>query len=216
MKCCSQCAGIERQFDQETASEELADYHREGLTGTSRALVEDLIAAGVEGATLLDIGGGVGAVQHALLAAGAASAVHVDASSAYLKAAQTEADRRGLAGRIRFWHGDFVDLAPEVAPADVVTLDRVICCYHDMPGLVRASAARAQRLYGLVYPRDAWWTRLSSRLVNAGYWLRRTPFRFFVHRTSAVDDLVRAHGFQLLSHRHTWIWQVVVYVREPA
>ena len=214
MKCCSQCAGIERQFDQETASEELDDYRRQGLAGTSRTLVEALVAAGVTGATLLDIGGGVGAVQHALLDAGAASAVHVDASSAYLQAAETEAEHRGLSDRIRFRHGDFVSLAAEVAPADVVTLDRVICCYHDMPALVEASAARAQRLYGLVYPRDAWWIRVGSRFANVFLWLQRTPFRIFVHPTNAVDAIVRRQGFHLQVHRRTWFWQVVVYERQ--
>ena len=214
MKCCSQCTGIERQFDQETAREELDDYRREGLTGTSRTHVEALVAAGVSGATLLDIGGGVGAVQHALLDAGAASAVHVDASSAYLRAAETEAEHRGLSDRIRFRHGDFVVLAPELVPADVVTLDRVICCYHDMPALVEASAARAQHLYGLVYPRDAWWIRVGSRFANVVLWLQRTPFRIFVHPTSAVDAIVRRQGFRLHVHRRTWFWQVVVYAKD--
>lgn len=213
MKCCNQCAGIERQFGQETASEELDDYHREGLTGTSRTLVEALVAAGVTGATLLDIGGGVGAVQHALLDSGAASAVHVDASSAYLQAAETEAGHRGLSDRIQFRHGDFVTLAAEVAPVDVVTLDRVICCYPDMPALVQASAARAQHLYGLVYPRDAWWIRAGSRFANFFLWVQRTPFRMFVHPTSAVDAIVRRQGFQLHFHHRTWLWQVVVYER---
>ena len=114
------------------------------------------------GATLLDIGGGVGVAQLDLLSAGLRSATDVDASSAYLDVAREEAQRRGYSERVSYRHGDLVALAPEIEPADIVTLDRVICCYHDMPALVRASAAKARRLYGLVYPHDAWWTRCYS------------------------------------------------------
>ena len=45
-------------------------------------------------------------------------------------------------------------MSDEIEAADVVTLDRVICCYPDMEALVGRSAERALRLYGLVHPRD--------------------------------------------------------------
>ena len=35
---------------------------------------------------------------------------------------------------------------------DILTLDRVICCYPDMQKLVGLSAKRARKLYGLIYP----------------------------------------------------------------
>ncbi len=38
--------------------------------------------------------------------------------------------------------------------ADIVTLDRVGCCYLAVDELVTASAAHARRLYGLVLPRE--------------------------------------------------------------
>ena len=212
MNCC-QCEGIEREFDAAEAAAMLKEYQEQGLRGTTRMLVDALKAEGVEGAELLDIGGGIGGIQHALLAAGATRAVHIDASSAYLQSARAEADRLGLGERIRFQHGDFVTLAPEVAPADVVTLDRVICCYHDMPGLVGRSVERTRRLYGLVYPRDGWWIRLGMRAGNLGLRFSRSPFRIFNHPTAAVDGLVRSHGFQRRVHRQTWLWQVVVYAR---
>ncbi|MGZ8690915.1 MAG: class I SAM-dependent methyltransferase, partial [Aeromicrobium sp.] len=46
--------------------------------------------------TVLDIGGGVGAVHHELLHSGAATAVDVDASRAYIAVAREEAERQGL------------------------------------------------------------------------------------------------------------------------
>ncbi|MGE5101239.1 MAG: methyltransferase domain-containing protein, partial [Deltaproteobacteria bacterium] len=78
-------------------------------------------AVGVDGASLLDIGGGVGAIHHTLLDAGATNARHVDVSPDYINAAREEAGRRGHADRVLFLRGDFVQLAPEVADADVVT-----------------------------------------------------------------------------------------------
>ena len=106
----------------------------------TRTLIEALKAEGVEGATLLDIGGGIGVIQHELLAAGAASAISVDASSAYLDAAREESDRRGLRGRVTYRHGDFVELAESVPPADIVTLERVLNVYPDWVRLAGVSA----------------------------------------------------------------------------
>lgn len=137
----------------------------------------------------------------------------VDASCAYLQAAQAEAGRQGHPDRITYRFGDFVDLAPEVPPADVVTLDRVICCYDDMEALVSASAAKAGRLYGVVYPRDSWWTRLGVSLVNLGCKVRRSPFRVFVHDPATVEEAIQRSGLRRRFYRTTALWQVIVYGR---
>jgi predicted TPR repeat methyltransferase len=210
MNCC-QCQGIEDLFNEKMVSQELKQYQTKGPSKTTCMMVEALKDAGVQARTLLDIGGGVGAVQHELIAAGVNQATDVDASQAYLRAAREEANRRGIADRIHFAHGNFVDLASQISPADIVTLDRVICCYPDMEQLVGLSAARANRLYGLVYPRDTWLARVGVRVLNFTFWLQRKPFRTFVHSSQAVDAIVRGQGLKPQFHRHTWLWQVVVY-----
>jgi magnesium-protoporphyrin O-methyltransferase len=210
MNCC-QCQGIESCFDRQLVVKELARYRRKGAAKTTRMLLDGLRAEGVEGATLLDIGGGLGAIAHELLAAGATRASYVDASSAYLEAAREETERRGYAGQVSYYHGDFVALAAQLPPADVVTLDRVVCCYHDMQALVHESAARARRLYGLVYPRDTWWVKLGLALLNLGLRLGRSPFRVFVHPSQAVEAILHACGLQRRFYRQTAIWQVAVY-----
>lgn len=68
----------------------------------------------------------------------------------------------------------------------IAILDRVICCYHDMPGLVELSAARPNKLYGLVYPRDTWWVKLGLAMENFFYWLRREHFRVLIHSIEAL------------------------------
>lgn len=213
MSCC-QCQGIETLFGERTARRDLRRYRRKGPLRTTRILLDALIAEGVENATLLDIGGGVGAVSNTLLDAGAREATVVDASPAYLQAAEAEAGRQGHRDRITYRHGDFVEVAPEIPPADVVTLDRVICCYDEMEALVSTSAARARRLYGVVYPRDTWWDRLGVALVNLGCRVRRSPFRVFVHPPEEVERVIRREGLRRRFHRNTPIWQVVVYGRE--
>ena len=216
---CDQCRGIEAFFDQKVAARELRHYRKRGPRSSTRLLIEALIAQGVDGVTLLDIGGGVGAIQHGLLKAGVAGAVSVDASSAYLGAAKEEAERLGLASRVSYHHGDFVALAPSLPMADVVTLDRVVCCYHDMASLVSLSSALARRWYGLVYPRDGWWPktlwRLATPLLDLWMRLQRNPYRAYLHPTREVDAIVQANGFQPAFYRTSGIWQVVVYERSP-
>ena len=118
---CDQCRGIEDFFDQKVAVREVRDYRKRGPRASTRLLLDALGAQGVEGVTLLDIGGGVGILQHELLKAGAAGATSVDASSAYLGVAKQEAERLGLAERVTYHHGDFVTLVPSLTEADVVS-----------------------------------------------------------------------------------------------
>ena len=167
MSCC-QCQGIERLFDQRTAARELKNYQQQGPEKSTRLLL-DTLRQGLSAAqpfSLLDIGGGVGVIQHELMGTGLAQGTSIDASSAYLSLAKQEAERRGYAERMHYQHGNFVDIAPCLEPADIVTLDRVICCYDDMPSLVKLSAEKAQRFYGLVFPRDTWWMKIGRILVE--------------------------------------------------
>ena len=210
---CPHCQGAEKFFDASTARGDLDSYRKNGPAKTTRLLLDAIRGAGKPSHTLLDIGGGVGAIQHELLADAVQSAVHVDASTAYLGASQEEAGKRGHRERVTYVHGNFVELAPEITPADIVTLDRVLCCYPDMPGLVAASTSRAQQLYGVIYPRDTWWMRLGGRMINGWFWLRRNPFRFFVHPTDEVDSAIRASGFAPRFHKNSGAWQVVLYGR---
>ena len=216
MGCCEregQCRGIENRFDNDAGARKLQSYLRSGPDRTTRILVDALRAEGVGDATLLDIGGGIGAIQLELLASGLRSATDVDAASGYITVARKEAERRGYSGRVTYRHGDCVELADEIEPADIVTLDRVICCYNDMPALVGASAIKARRLYGVVYPRDDWWVRLSMAAENFGEWIQRSSFRAFVHPTRAVDGMIRDAGFERRFFHRGAVWQVVVYAR---
>jgi magnesium-protoporphyrin O-methyltransferase len=212
MNCC-QCQGIEELFSEAYVTKELTRYRLRGPDKTTRMLIDALKSTDVQGLTLLDIGGGLGAIQHELLRAGVEHATDVEASSAYLAGARAEAARRGFAERVEYQHGNFVDLASQIAPVDIVTLDRVICCYDDMQRLVGLSAARARRLYGLVYPRDTWWIKLGLGIQNFFFRLTKNRYRSYVHPTKAVEAIVNGNGLTRRYHRQTFVWQVVVYGR---
>lgn len=210
---CTQCRGIVQEFNSSVARRELRRYRRRGPRGTTRTLVDLLRGEGVRGRTFLDVGGGVGVIQHELMASGASSGADVDASPAYLAACRDEAARRGYAQSIRYLQGDLIDVASFVDPADIVTLDRVLCCYPDMPALVDASAARARRVYGVVIPRESRLMRFAARAVNFVQTLRRRPFRVFIHASADVDARVAAHGLDKRYHGHSLFWQVLLYTR---
>jgi magnesium-protoporphyrin O-methyltransferase len=216
MSCC-QCQGIEHQFDHAAVARKLRRYRRRGPDTTTRLLIQDLRAAlatsNVRDATLLDVGGGLGAIHHALLDERVSRAVHVDASSAQIAAARDETERLGHGTRVEFVRGDFTRLAPQLAAADIVTLDRVICCFDDMHALVGLSAAKAARFYGAVYPRDGVWMRVGIRAVNLFERIKRSSFRVFLHDPRAIDAELRAAGLARSSVRTAFGWEVVVYRR---
>ena len=212
---CCRCEGIERQYGSRIAERELRRFRRRGPISSTGLLLSQItgMIASAPSATLLDIGGGIGAIHHVLLDAGVREATHVDVSSDYLNAAQREAARRGHADHVHFVHGDFVELAPTLPSADVVTLDRVICCYPDMEQLVSLAAEKARHVLGAVYPRDVWWVRLGVALTNGLTQLRRCSFRVFVHEPANIELTLRAHGLERASVRRTLVWVIAVYRR---
>ncbi len=210
---CRQCTGIEQFFDQREASRELRGYRRKGPARTTRMLLDALKSLGVEERTVLDIGGGIGAIQHDLLKFGASRSLGVEASRAYVDAAKEEARSQGLGDREAYRHGDFVSMAPDIEQLDIVTLDRVICCFDDVENLVGLSSEKAGHLYGVVYPRDNWFLRAAFRVFNLLLWLRRSQFRVFIHPTDKVEALVSRNGLERRFYAKTAIWQVAVYVR---
>ena len=181
-------------YHQKKAASELRRYREKGPIPSTKALIDALVAESVEGATVLDIGGGIGAVQHELLAAGAAHVTSVDASASYLKAAREEASRRGVEDRITYQHGDFVELAESVPPADIVTLDRVLNVFPDWERLAGLAAAHAQRLLGLVYPRDTGMTKLVVFGMNLMLRLTRKPVRAYVRPQDTIERIARENG----------------------
>ncbi len=212
MNCCSSDQ-IEGYFDEQFVEWKINQYRTKGLKKETGILTTALKAAGVEGMSLLDVGGGLGMIAHQLLPAGITQATHVEASSAFVAGAEKEARRLGLAEQMSIMHGDFVQIGSQVPEADVVTLDKVICCYADYEGLVNASVKKANKFYGLIYPRDTWYGKAVIWLENWSRKIKRCNWRVYAHPTREIDQIVRRHGFEQRFYKALIDWQIVVYRR---
>lgn len=212
---CSQCVGAGEVFNSRTAKSELKRYRRKGPRRTTRMLIEALASGGAsEGATVLDVGGGIGAVQYELMDRGATRAISVDASPAYVAVARQESARRGLADQIEHLEADVLDVVRELDDADLVALDRVVCCYPDVERLIGEVAKKTRRRLALVMPREGRLMRLLFRLPNAYMWLRRNPFRVYVHPQGLVDAAAGQAGLKRVSREIRGVWAVAVYHRD--
>jgi magnesium-protoporphyrin O-methyltransferase len=216
MRCCSGCAGYpaaERQFGSAVADGDLRRYHTKGPDATSRLLLTSMGEHLEPGDSVLDIGGGVGVLVFELLSKGASDATLVDASPAYLKAAEGEALRRAHSDRIRCVPGDFVAIADSVTAATVVTMHRVICCYPNHVALLQRAADHTRRVLAFSYPRDRWFVRWWLALENLWRRLSGSDFRTFVHSPAAMERIVVGAGFRRLSRHLTLVWSIDLYER---
>jgi magnesium-protoporphyrin O-methyltransferase len=75
--CCTP-KGYRQIFSEKNAAGEAKRYRRKGLDGTSKRIFDFIRERGVEGKTLLEVGGGVGAIEIELLKAGMARAINVE------------------------------------------------------------------------------------------------------------------------------------------
>jgi len=210
---CNCCEITDTTFGEDSAREDIRRYRKRGPAAQTKLILNAIRSLDIENAALLDIGGGVGAIHHELLEDVAREATHVDASSAYLKEARAEAARRGHGEHVNFVHADFTDIASEIPTADLVTLDRVVCCYPDFRRLLKAAAEHSQRALVITYPRETWYMRLGLKVVNFVQGIRRDPFRVFLHPVHEMDALLKGEGFTCLSLRRLVVWEMALYQR---
>lgn len=211
---CNCCEITDNAFTAQEAEAQLKDYRRKGPAKQTKLILAAIRSLNLMGVELLDIGGGIGTIHHELLDDMATRATHVDASSAYLKLAKEEARRRGHDDRVQYVHADFTDIANELSQADIVTLDRVVCCYPDFRRLLKAAADHSRQALALTYPRETWYTRIAFRVMNLFQRLRRDPFRVFLHPVAEMESLLNAAGFRKISMRRLFIWEMACYRRE--
>ena len=200
--CCS--TDYRRFFNRRFAARDLDRYRRNGLTATERDLVE--LCGDVAGASVLEAGGGIGALQLELLERGATRATNVELSGAYEEAAAELLADRAVDRRV----ADFV--AEDVEPHDVVVMHRVVCCYPDVEALVGKAAASARRRVALTVPQQRRWIRWGLAAVNAWLGLRRCGFRTYVHPFAQIE--AAAAGMRLERRiRRGLVWESASFVR---
>jgi magnesium-protoporphyrin O-methyltransferase len=202
--CCS--SDYRRFFNRKFAARDLRRYRARGLTATERDLVT--LCHEVDGATVLEVGGGIGALQLELLEAGAAAATNVELSGAYEDAAAELFAGRTVERRV----GDFV--AADVPEHDVVLMHRVVCCYPDVDALVGAAASRTRRTLAVTYPQQRVWIRAGLQVVNVWLRLRGCGFRTYVHPVARIDGAAERKGLRLERRlRRGLFWESAAYGR---
>ena len=206
------CPGTDRFFSRE-ATRLARRYRRRGLDAVQRKLLDGLKAAGVGGDSVLEIGCGTGELQRRVLAAGAADAVGIDVAAGMIAEAQAAAEREGFGGRAAFLVGDAVQRAAELAPAGLVVLDKVLCCYPDLDRLLAVSLQRTERLYAVVVPRSHWLVAATWRLAIAVFKMLRSSFHPFYHDWNRAAAAIARAGFHRIFAAHTLSWDAWIYRR---
>src|SRR5262245_27005895 len=186
----------------------LKRYRRKGLQADAAAMVAWAAEGGIDDATVLEIGGGIGVVAVSLLQQGAASAVDLEVAPGWEPSARELVRESGLQDRLEFRLGDLLDQPDAVGSADVVALQRVVCCNPDGVRLVGVAAGLARRALVLSYPRDAFWTRWGLAAANGVERVRRQSFRAFVHRPEAILAAAQEQGLVLRHRERGPIWEV--------
>jgi magnesium-protoporphyrin O-methyltransferase len=198
-------------FSERGAQRALRRYRRRGLDRLSSRIARLLRDQGVDG-SVLEAGGGIGALGIELLEAGAVRATNVELSPAYEGAAAELAREHGVEDRVERKLGDFVT-EDEVGVADAVVMNRVVCCYPNYEALVGTAADRARRVLVFTFPRENVLVRAAFGIMNL--WLRvtGTDFRGFVHPVNAMLGVAEERGLRPIAYHRGLFWQLAALER---
>lgn len=210
--CCAP-GDYRRVFSSREARSNARRYRSKGLDPTAKRIVQFLIQRGIKGQTVLEVGGGIGAIQIELLRAGVSRAMNVELSGGYEEVAMELMREAGFEDRVERRIMDFAESAGRVEPADVVVMHRVVCCYPHMNALVSAAAIRARGWLAMTFPTSAWWNRLGVGLVNVWCRVEGCGFRSYIHSPNAIIATAHTEGLDVVFNERGWIWQAVVLER---
>jgi magnesium-protoporphyrin O-methyltransferase len=210
---CCEPGGYDTTFDDRFARRLVRRYRRRGLNRTQRRLVSFLSDRGIEGASVLEIGGGVGEIQVELLRRGARHVTNTEISNSYEHLAADLLAQAGMEGRVTRRIVDVATAPDQVEPADVVVLHRVVCCYPDYERLLSAAAGHARRLLVFSHPPPRPTTKAEFAGENLLRRLRGNPFRSFVHPPRAMIAVLESQGLRPTYRHRGWAWHIVGFER---
>ena len=211
MSCTSHCCGSESVFDKKEAAKNLKKYHKNGPEKFNQRLLDALFEQDLSNLSLLDIGGGIGILQHELLKNGVSKSTDVDASPESIAMAKKIMKENGAEDKMQFIYSDFNDCHQEIEKHDIVTMARVVCCYPNAVELINNSTSKAIQFYGLIYPRGGFIAQVVQKIMNFGLYLRRNPFRVFNHSEELIDKTIRNNGFEKIYYGSAFPWRIALY-----
>jgi magnesium-protoporphyrin O-methyltransferase len=207
MPACCRSGVCEELFNKKFARKTLRRYRRKGLDKIERGMLGSVPRADLTNAEVLEIGGGIGAVQAELLKAGASRGEIIELVSAYEPYARELARDTGLQDRSTFRVADILDEPDSASPADIVVLNRVVCCSPDGVRLTGVAAHLARRTLLLSHPRDRFVVRLFCRIVNRVFAIIGRSFRVFLHPRDLLYQAAEAEGLQLANTGQSVLWE---------
>ncbi|HJQ42216.1 MAG TPA: methyltransferase domain-containing protein [Jatrophihabitantaceae bacterium] len=200
-------------FSGRFARRQLRRYRRRGLTPAAQGIVDFATAQGIEGATVLEIGGGVGQIQVELLRRGAAHVTNLEISENYEAEAARLLAEAGLTDQVTRRFVDVAQAPDAVEPADVVVLHRVVCCYPDYAKLLTVAAGHARKTLVYSHPAANVVNRVQFGAENLYRRLRRNDFRAFIHPPARMVRAAESDGLAVAYRQHAWDWDVVGLAR---
>jgi 16S rRNA G966 N2-methylase RsmD len=213
MAGCCDPRGCDRMFGAGFAKRRAARYRKRGLDATAQAIVDLVAADGLQGATVLEIGGGAGEIQLELLKRGAASATNLELSPGYEPEAAALIAEAGFTGRVE---RRLIDIAADpaaVQAADIVVLHRVVCCYPDYAKLLGAAADHARRQLVFSHPPRNAASRAVIGTQNMLFRMVGRDFRAFAHPPAAMLAVLAERGLQLRATHRGRVWRVAAVSR---
>lgn len=209
MADCCDPRGYNKMFSQRYARRTAARYRRRGLGRAAEAIVSFLTERGIEGATVLEVGGGVGYLHIDLLRRGAAKATNLEIPTNYESEAARLLAHFSLANRVERRILDIARTPDAVDPADIVVMHQVVCCYPDYERLIGAAASKANRYLVFSHPPRNTVLKALVHLDNTPRMFRGDAFRAFAHPPAAMVDVAVASGLRQTYGWRGLVWRVV-------
>ncbi len=214
MTDCCDSPDNDRVFTRATAATTARRYRRSGLVADERALLAPVLAAGVMGAQVLDVGGGVGQLGLALLDAGAARTTTLELSPNYVEEAASLASSLGVdPARVRHVVADASDADALPGEADVVLLHRVLCCTTAWREVLDAAVTSGAATIAVSIPRETVRARAAAAFDTLLHRLTGRRFTLHVHPHDEVLAHLAAHGFAVAADGGRWFWRALVFTR---
>jgi len=202
---------IGQEFD-EDACDFCDRYQKNGLSRSSKLLLSFILEEGILNRTVADLGCGTGGFSIELLKKGASSSVGIDLSPKMIEMANQLARRTGFDAKVKFELGNAA--VSEVPVADLVIMDKVLCCYSEWEPLLENAMKASRNMVGFIVPRDEgiakWPFRLGVRVVNF-FQRRGEKILFYLHPLDRLDKALRESGFELRKKRGSRYWLVFLY-----
>ena len=207
------CCGADLFFNKKTAVKEYKTFLKKGPLKATAKIIEQLEEEDVEGKSLIDVGGGIGALQWWFLKKGGKQTTDIDASSGYLKQAEDHAAKNGWQNQAQFLMGDCTDVYDQVEAVDFITLDKVVCCYPNYKEILNASCDKSLGYVSLSYPMDGVIAQGIKRLGDLFFFLKGNAYRPYVHPVKDIRALFSNNGYERISHNLVFPWHVETYQR---